>query len=114
VQQDGRPRLIPPHLDTEGHLLEDVALFFYRGVTPFNRKRTLIVCSGVFGRGTLGAVRALTDARFRDRNAAYLRRRFGDAESFSVISQVPVLDGVGQTPDWTLEENRLHEWPEAP
>lgn len=112
VQQDGRSRLIPPHLDDVGHLLEDVA-HFYRGVSPFNRKRTVTVCNGMYGRGTLGAVRALTDIRFRDRNAAYLRQRFGDAESFSIISRVPVVGGQGLTPDWTIEENRLHEWPEG-
>lgn len=112
VQEDGRSKLIEPQLDAEGHLLVDVALF-YRGVSPFNRKRTVTVCNGMYGRGTLGVVRALTDARFLDRNTAYLRERFGDAKSFSIISRVLVVDGNGLTPDWTLEENRLHEWPEA-
>jgi transcriptional regulator with XRE-family HTH domain len=112
VQENGRSKLIEPHLDTDGHLLEDVA-HFYRGVSPFNRKRTVTVCNGMYGRGTLGAVRALTDARFRDRNEAYVRQRFLDAESFSIISRVPVVGGQGLTPDWTLEENRLHEWPGA-
>lgn len=112
VQQDGQSRLFPPRLDAEGHLLEDVA-HFYRGVSPFNRKRTVTVCNGMYSRGTLGAVRALTDIRFRDRNAAYLQQRFGDAESYSIISRVPVLMGQGLTPDWTIEENLLHEWPEG-
>jgi len=112
IQREGRSELIMPHLDADGHLLEDVA-HFYRGVSPFNRKRTVTVCNGMYGRGTLGAVRALTDARFRDRNGGYIRERFGAAESFSIISRVPVIQGQGLTPDWTLEENRLHEWPEA-
>jgi transcriptional regulator with XRE-family HTH domain len=112
VEEAGRSKLIEPHLDAGGHLLEDVA-HFYRGVSPFNRKRTVSVCNGMYGRGTLGAVRALTDARFLDRNTAYLRSRFGDVKSFSIISRVPVVGGQGLTPDWTLEENRLHEWPEA-
>ncbi|HET6710114.1 XRE family transcriptional regulator [Amycolatopsis sp.] len=112
VQQDGRPKLFEPKLDRRGHLLEDVA-HFYRGESPFNRKRTVTVCNGMYGRGTLGAVRALTDARFRDRNTAHVHERFGDVESFSIISRVPVVGGQGLTPDWTLEENRLHEWPEA-
>jgi transcriptional regulator with XRE-family HTH domain len=111
VQRDGESVLFSPLLDSEGHLLEDVA-HFYRGVSPFNRKRTVTVCNGMYGRGTLGAVRALTDRRFRDRNAEYLRKRFAGAESFSIISRVPVVDGKGLTPDWTLPENRLHEWPE--
>ncbi|MEV7094067.1 helix-turn-helix transcriptional regulator [Amycolatopsis sp. NPDC051045] len=112
VRQDGGPKLFEPKLDSRQHLLEDVA-HFYRGESPFNRKRTVTVCNGMYGRGTLGAVRALTDARFRDRNIAYVRERFGDVEPFSIISRVPVVGGQGLTPDWTLEENRLHEWPEA-
>ena len=112
VEENGRSKLIEPQLDDEGHLLEDVA-HFYRGVSPFNRKRTVTVCNGMYGRGTLGAVRALTDNRFLDRNTGYVRERFGDVESFSIISRVPVVGGQGLTPDWTVEENRLHEWPEA-
>jgi transcriptional regulator with XRE-family HTH domain len=112
VERAGGSELFPPLLDSEGHLLEDVA-HFYRGVSPFNRKRTVTVCNGMYGRGTLGAVRALTDARFRDRNREYLRSRFGAADAFSIISRVPVVEGRGLTPDWTVSENRLHEWPEA-
>ncbi|MEV4146334.1 helix-turn-helix transcriptional regulator [Amycolatopsis sp. NPDC049691] len=112
VQEAGRSRLIEPRLDKRERLLEDVA-HFYRGVSPFNRKRTVTVCNGMYGRGTLGAVRALTDGRFLDRNTAYVRERFAGEESFSIISRVPVINGQGLTPDWTLEENRLHEWPEA-
>ncbi len=112
VQENGQPRLIEPRLDAQGHLVEDVA-HFYRGVSPFNRKRTVTVCNGMYGRGTLGAVRALTDNRFLDRNTAYVRDRFAGEESFSIISRVPVIGGQGLTPDWTLEENRLHEWPEV-
>ncbi|SEF33084.1 Transcriptional regulator, contains XRE-family HTH domain [Amycolatopsis pretoriensis] len=112
VTENGESKLIEPELDEEGHLLEDVA-HFYRGVSPFNRKRTVTVCNGMYSRGTLGAVRALTDGRFLDRNTAYVRERFGYGKPFSIISRVPVVGGQGLTPDWTLEENRLHEWPEA-
>ncbi|WP_410569528.1 helix-turn-helix domain-containing protein [Amycolatopsis sp. cmx-4-61] len=112
VEENGDSKLFEPKLDSREHLLEDVA-HFYRDESPFNRKRTVTVCNGMYGRGTLGAVRALTDVRFRDRNTAYVRERFGDLESFSIISRVPVVGGQGLTPDWTLEENRLHEWPEA-
>ncbi|WP_410612165.1 helix-turn-helix domain-containing protein [Amycolatopsis sp. lyj-109] len=112
VEENGDSTLFEPKLDSQEHLLEDVA-HFYRDESPFNRKRTVTVCNGMYGRGTLGAVRALTDARFRDRNTAYVHERFGDVESFSIISRVPVVGGQGLTPDWTREENRLHEWPEA-
>ena len=55
-------------------LLEDVALFA-RAVNPFNRKRFVTICNGMYGRGTYGAVRALTDERFRDRNMEYIQAR---------------------------------------
>ncbi|MEU0536273.1 helix-turn-helix domain-containing protein [Amycolatopsis tolypomycina] len=111
VEQDGEVRLFGPQLDAQGRLLEDVA-HFCRRLSPFNRLRTVTVCNGMYGRGTLGAVRALTDVRFRDRNQAYLQERFGGEESFSIISRVPVVSGRSLTPDWTLPGNRLHEWPE--
>ncbi|EOD67561.1 hypothetical protein H480_15791 [Amycolatopsis vancoresmycina DSM 44592] len=112
VEEDGETRLFRSRLDGAGHLLEDVALF-YRCVSPFNRKRTVTVCNGMYGRGTYGAVRALTDRRFRDRNWEYLRERFSGAENFSIVSRIPVTGSSGLTPDWTVEDNRLHEWPEA-
>ncbi|MBB4684618.1 helix-turn-helix domain-containing protein [Amycolatopsis jiangsuensis] len=92
-----------------GTLVEDVTLF-YRGPNPLNRKRTVTVCNGMHARGTLGAVRALTDPRFRDRNQSYLDQRFAGAASFSILSRVPVFNNQGLTPDWTVSGNRLHEW----
>jgi hypothetical protein len=64
----------------------------------------------MYGRGTLGAVRALTDSRFRDRNEAYLKRRFADADAFSIITRISVVMGQVLTPDWTIPDARLHEW----
>jgi transcriptional regulator with XRE-family HTH domain len=103
-----------PTLEThEGRrtLIEDVA-HFYRGTNPYNSKRTLTICNGLFGRGTYGAVRALTDARFRDRNEVYLRKRFAGQRPFSMLARVPIANGEALTPDWSYAENRLHEWPE--
>jgi transcriptional regulator with XRE-family HTH domain len=93
----------------KGTLREDVGLFA-RGVSPFNRKRTITICDGMYGRGTYGVVRALTDVRFRDRNADHLRTRFGDSETYCVVSRVPVVQGVTVTPDWTSGEHTLFEW----
>ena len=89
--------------------MEDVALFA-RAINPFNRKRTVTICNGMYGSGTYGAVRALTDERFRDRNAEYVHDRFAASESYSILTRVKVLDGVALTPDWTIPENRLYEW----
>jgi hypothetical protein len=90
-------------------LREDVALFA-RAVNPYNRVRTVTICNGMYSSGSYGAVRALTDARFRDRNAAYLQDRFADSESFCILSRVLVESGPALTPDWTVAENRLFEW----
>ncbi|PZS25182.1 MAG: hypothetical protein DLM59_20645 [Pseudonocardiales bacterium] len=91
-------------------LVEDVGHFF-RGVNPFNVKRTVTICNAMFGRGALGVVRALTDSWFRDRNEAYISGRFPDRRTFSILARVPVLTGRTMTPDWTLPHVRLHVWP---
>jgi transcriptional regulator with XRE-family HTH domain len=96
--------------DDKGILLEDVALFA-RAVNPLNRKRTVTICHGMYGRGTYGAVRALTDANFRDRNAEHVRTRFGDSDTYCILMRVPIFDGATLTPDWTTGEHTLFEWP---
>jgi transcriptional regulator with XRE-family HTH domain len=106
-----RQRFVPAWRHDGGRelIIEDVARF-YRAPNPFNRKRTVTMCGGVHQRGTLGAVRALTDSRFRDRNDQYLRTRFPDNGSYSVVSRVRVIAGKVVTPDWTSHEDVLHEW----
>jgi hypothetical protein len=93
----------------KGILGEDVALFA-RAVSPFNRERTVTICNGMYGRGTYGVVRALTDARFRDRNAEYLQTQFGDSKVYCILTRVPIANGVTLTPDWTTGEYTLFEW----
>jgi len=105
-----RPLLEGP--DERAILREDVALFA-RAVNPFNRKRFVTICNGMYGRGTYGVVRALTDERFRDRNMDYIQARFAGSEAFCLLTRVKVANGVTLTPDWTLPETRLFEWPEA-
>lgn len=108
-------RLVQPVVVERGGrrtLVEDVAHFF-RGPNPFNRRWTVTVCNGMFGRGTYGVVRALTDAEFRDRNAEYLRNRFQGSDRYSVLTRVRVVEREVLTPDWTAEGTVLHEWPEA-
>ncbi len=92
-------------------LVEDVAHFF-RGPNPMAETHTVTICNGMYGRGTLGAVRTLTDVRFRDRNTAYVLRRFGDSLTYSILSRVRILRGQVVTPDWTVADTRLHEWPD--
>ena len=114
VEENGKVARHKPGLEeSEGHpkgiLHEDVALFA-RAVSPFNRKRTITICNGMYGRGTYGAVRALTDARFRDRNADYIKSRFGDSQTYCILTRVPIVYGVTLTPDWTNGEYTLFEW----
>lgn len=112
---DGGETLLSPKLDAfRGRevLHEDVA-HFYRGPNPFNHKRTVTICNGQYGRGTLGVVRALTDGRFRDRNAEYLATRFAGEAAYSILTRVFVVNGQVVTPDWNTPESRLLEWPEG-
>jgi hypothetical protein len=112
VTEGGKTQQYRPILDQRGGqevLVEDVALFA-RAINPFNRKRTVTICNGMYGSGTYGAVRALTDLRFRDRNAEYVHDRFAGSQSFSILTRVKVLEGEAVTPDWTVPENRIHEW----
>ncbi|MFD0203025.1 MULTISPECIES: hypothetical protein [Saccharothrix] len=114
-EPDGGERLFSPKLGNHRGrevLLEDVG-HFYRGINPFNHKRTVTICNGQYGRGTLGVVRALTDGRFRDRNAEYLERRFPGQASYSILTRVTVVNGQVVTPDWNLPECRVFEWPEG-
>ena len=93
-------------------LKEDVALFL-RTSNPFNRERTATLCNGLFARGTLGVARALIEPKIRERNLAYLAERFADEETYSILCRVKVVANKIVVPDWTLDEIRLHEWPEA-
>lgn len=90
-------------------LTGDVGLFA-RLKNPYNTKRTLTWCSGVYARGVYGAVRTLTDAELRNQNEAYLGTRFANATQFAILMRVPVLFGDALTPDLTDERTRLYEW----
>lgn len=90
-------------------LREDVA-FFAQAVSPFNQERFVTICNGMYGRGVYGAVRALTDEGFRDRNMEYIQARFENSAAFCILSRVTVENTVTLTPDWTLPETRLYEW----
>lgn len=90
-------------------LREDVALFA-QAINPFNQNRSATICCGMYGRGTYGVVRALTDPEFRDRNTMYLQSRFGESRSYCLVIRVPVENNNTLTPDWTQDDTRLFEW----
>jgi hypothetical protein len=109
TEEDGSKAAYRPVLDDSGALVEDVALFAW-AVNPYNRRRFVTICNGMYGRGTYGAVRALTDARFRDPNMGYIQDRFANTEAFCILMRVTVENAQTLTPDWTLPETRLFEW----
>jgi hypothetical protein len=112
TEPDGRKVAHRPLLGESGRqkiLREDVALFAW-AISPFNRKRFVTICNGMYGRGTYGAVRALTDERFRDRNMEYIHTKFANTEAFCLLMRVTVENSMTLTPDWTVPETRLFEW----
>lgn len=86
-------------------LTSDVALI-QRTPNPFNPGTTATRFGGMFSRGTYGAVRAFTDARFRTRNEQWLESML-DPEDFWVLLRVPVIAGTTMTPDLGHAETRL-------
>ncbi len=112
VTEDGQTRTFTSTLlDVGGRrqLASDV-VHIYRGPNPYNMARTVTLFNGNYARGTLGAVRALIDSRFRERNDEYRRTRFGGTDQFSVLTRVAIVNGKVIPPDWSVAENRLHEW----
>jgi len=89
-------------------LVEDVALLV-RLRNPYDHRRTVTICNGVYSRGVLGAVRALTDPGVRERNEAYVANRFPSG-SFALLMRVPVVNGEAISPDLGIPEYRLYEW----
>lgn len=110
VEAQGERRVFSPVLSDQNVLLEDVALF-YRGPSPYNLNSTITMFDGVYARGTLGAVRALTDPRFRAKNEEYSRSFVaGDHDDFGVLTRVSVVNGEVVTPNWAVAQTRLFQW----
>ncbi len=87
----------------------DVALLG-RFPNPLNLSATVTICSGIFSRGTYGAVRSLTDATLRARNERYLAGH-QNLQDFWLLLHVPVFPGptgaLTLTPDLTRPFHRL-------
>jgi transcriptional regulator with XRE-family HTH domain len=97
-------------LEHEQPVLEyDVALLS-RSQNPLNLAATITICTGIFSRGTYGAVRTLTDSHLRARNEKYLDEHL-DLTNFWMLMHVPVLTtptgAQTVTPDLTRPFHRL-------
>jgi transcriptional regulator with XRE-family HTH domain len=113
-----RPLFLPDESGTPGTRrlvgghpqLEYDAAMLARRPNEMNLSATLTVCSGIFSRGTLGAVRATTDPKLRTRNEQWLYDNV-DPDDFWMLLQVPVfLSPTGArtvTPDLEREFLRL-------
>jgi hypothetical protein len=115
VVENGKERSFAPVFEDRGServLIEDVG-HFLRAPNPLNRASTVTVCNGMYGSGVFGAVRTLTDKKFRDLNADYLAEVFDGIDTFSLLFRVRIVNGVVVTPDWTAPGTVLHTWPEA-
>ncbi len=113
VEGEKEKSFVPQFKDRGGKrvLVQDVG-HFVRAPNPVNRSRTITVCNGMYGSGVFGTVRTLTDKVFRENNADYLARTFGEG-TFSLLFRVQVANGVVTTPDWTKPDTVLHTWSEA-
>ncbi len=91
-------------------LVEDVGLLV-RMPNPLNSNRTLTMCNGIHSRGVLGAVRSLTDARLRESNERYIAKNFPDNQQFGILMRIQVIEGRAMTPDFSIAETVLYQWP---
>jgi transcriptional regulator with XRE-family HTH domain len=107
------PTFEPQVLDIDGQrqIGEDVAQIYY-GPNPYFQERNVMSFNGQFARGTLGAVRALTDPHLRDQNEAYLHDRFGKAREWSLLTKVVIVQGQPITPAWSISDTLLYTWSE--
>jgi transcriptional regulator with XRE-family HTH domain len=87
----------------------DIAVLARRQ-NELNLSASLTICSGIFSRGTLGAVRAITDAKLRTRNEQWLYENV-DPDDFWMLLRVPVFPNPNGartvTPDLEREFLRL-------
>lgn len=94
-------------LDDQGHLREDVGLF-YRGPNPFADQYTLTICHGMYAIGTRNVVRSLIDDVLGPENAAYLDVERANQHSCLFLLRIRVIGRVKAIPKW--RSAKLFEW----
>ena len=95
--------------DDEGTLVQDVGLIA-RGPHLLIPGGTVTLLSGITSRGVHGAALCFVDSHLRDTNERYLESAFGNVESFCILMNVPVQNGIALPPNLWRENTRLYEW----
>jgi len=97
----------------DGELIEDVGVFV-RGPHPSAPHRTLTMCDGITTRGVRGAAQCFLNPTVRERNAAWVARRWPPDTTYCVVMRVPVLNGEPLPQVLEDPATRLYEWPASP
>ena len=93
----------------KGTLVQDVGLVA-RGPHPIIPGGTVTLLSGITSRGVHGAALCFIDTHVRDTNERYLESAFGNVESFCILMNIPVQNGVALPPNLWRENTCLYEW----
>ena len=73
----------------------------------------MTICNGIYSKGVLGAVLAITDETVRPTNEEYLATRFPRGD-FAILVRVPVVSGHPIAADLKNPHSRLFEWSPEP
>jgi transcriptional regulator with XRE-family HTH domain len=95
--------------DDEGNMIQDVGLIA-RGPHPIIPGGTVTLLSGITSRGVHGAALCFIDSPVRDTNERYLESAFGNVESFCILINIPVQNGLALPPNLWRENTSLYEW----
>jgi transcriptional regulator with XRE-family HTH domain len=95
--------------DEEGTLVQDVGLIA-RSPHPIIPGGTVTLLSGITSRGVHGAALCFIDSHLRDTNDRYLESAFGNVDSFCILMNIPVQNGMALPSNLWRENTRLYEW----
>jgi transcriptional regulator with XRE-family HTH domain len=95
--------------DEEGTFTQDIGLIA-RSPHPIIPGGTVTLLSGITSRGVHGAALCFIDSHLRDTNYRYLESSFGNVDSFCILMNIPIQNGMALPPNLWRENTRLYEW----
>jgi transcriptional regulator with XRE-family HTH domain len=98
----------------DGELIREDVGHFVRAPNPYRTDRSLTICNASYSRGVVGVVRALTGARFRDKNAGFFANLLPQSGTTSILFRVSMLAGAVTVPDLSSAKEVLHSWTSSP